>query len=269
MATYVIGDLHGCCDEFVALLNTIQFNPRKDRLYLVGDLIARGNKSLQTLETIERLGQSCKTVLGNHDLHFLAVAKGIKKANTKDKTEDLLSSVNLNKWIDFLREKPLFIEDEDFGFLLSHSGINPNFDLQAVKSFAKFAEQKIQSTEYEYFIEHMYGDNPKDCKNLSEIDRFKLSVNSFTRMRYINQDGSLDFACKLPPNEAPKELRVWFECEEQKITDRDIFFGHWASLLGYPIKNNNIFALDTGCVWGNYLTAYCVETKQYFTQQKL
>ncbi|OBW96090.1 bis(5'-nucleosyl)-tetraphosphatase (symmetrical) ApaH [Gallibacterium salpingitidis] len=267
MATYIVGDLQGCFDELQLLLQQVEFNPTADKLYLVGDLVARGDQSLECLRFVKSLGAAAQTVLGNHDLHLLATAYGIKKVKAKDRVDALFAAPDFNELIDWLRHQPLLIDcSQQQGFVITHAGISPEWDLATAKQCAHEVEQVLQQGDYKQLLTEMYSDQPDHWEDsLSGIDRLRYSINVFTRMRYCFTNKHLEFACKLPPAEAPDNLKAWFELTNPLYQQTAILFGHWASLIGYPTPKN-IYALDTGCVWGNYMTMLRWEDKQFFTQ---
>ncbi|MEH8047577.1 bis(5'-nucleosyl)-tetraphosphatase (symmetrical) ApaH [Gallibacterium anatis] len=267
MATYIVGDLQGCFDELQLLLQQVHFNPAQDKLYLVGDLVARGDKSLECLRFVKALGNSAQTVLGNHDLHLLSTAFGIKKIKAKDHVDAIFSAPDFKDLIDWLRHQPLLIDRSDLGFVITHAGICPQWNLATAKRCAAEVEQVLQQGDYLQLLREMYQNSPDLwSEDLSGIERLRYSINVFTRMRYCYPDNRLEFACKLPPNEAPAPLKPWFELGNPLYQQTAILFGHWASLVDYPTPKN-IYALDTGCVWGNRLTMLRWEDKQLFTQQ--
>ena len=269
MATYIIGDLHGCFAEFQQLLANVAFDPKVDELWLTGDLIARGDHSLECLRFVKSLGEQAKTVLGNHDLRFLATALGIKKVKSKDKVDAILNAPDRHELINWLRQQPLLLQHPRHQFILTHAGISPEWDLATAKQCAHEVEQALRSEQYGELLAQMYDNQPDHWSaNLQGIERLRYAINVFTRMRFCYPDKRLDFECKLPPHEVNNELKPWFELANPLFTTQDILFGHWASLIGYPTPPN-IYALDTGCVWGNYLTLLRWEDKAIFTQTAL
>lgn len=266
MATYIVGDLQGCYDELQLLLDKVRFDPAADMLYLVGDLLARGDKSLQCLTLVKSLGESAKTVLGNHDLHFIATALGIKKIKARDRLEPIFQSDQLEPLTHWLRHQPLLIHRPDLDFLISHAGISPQWDLATAKACAAEVEQQLQQGDYYHLIQQMYANLPDSWSpDLEGIDRLRYSINVLTRMRYCYADGRLDFDCKAPPSQAPSQLQPWFTLANPLYQQTNLIFGHWASLAGNPTPAR-IYALDTGCVWNNAMTMLRWEDKQYFVQ---
>lgn len=269
MATYFVGDLQGCFDEFQRLLEQVKFNPQQDKLYLVGDLVARGEKSLECLRWVKAQGSAVQTVLGNHDLHLLSTAYGIKKIKPIDKVEAIFSAQDSEELIAWLQQQPLLIHDQQHNFIVVHAGISPDWDLNTAIHCAKEVEQVLQKGNYYQLLSQMYADQPTKWHNdLQGIERLRYSINVLTRMRFCYQDGSLDFSCKAPINQAPPELKAWFELPNPLYQTTSIIFGHWASLVDQPTPSN-IYALDTGCVWGNRLTLLRWEDKKLFVQPSL
>lgn len=268
MATYIIGDLHGCFDEFQALLKQVNFNPTQDELWLTGDLIARGDKSLECLRFVKALGERATVVLGNHDLHLLATLEGIKAVKPKDKVDTIFNAedrIDLQNW---LRNRPLVAVHPEYKFVLVHAGLSPEWDLQTALLCAKETEAVLQSNNYQDLLKEMYGNSPDNWSaNLKGMDRWRYTINVCTRMRFCTADNRLDFECKLPAEEAPSDLKPWFEMNNPLFKEQEIIFGHWASLIGYPTPNT-IYALDTGCVWGNHLTMIRWEDQKIFIQPR-
>ncbi|WP_101774455.1 bis(5'-nucleosyl)-tetraphosphatase (symmetrical) ApaH [Pasteurella oralis] len=266
MATYLVGDLQGCYDELQLLLEQVQFEPDKDQLYLVGDLVARGDKSLECLRLVKSLGNSAKTVLGNHDLHLIATALGIKPIKARDRVDEIFKASDCDELIHWLRHQPLLIHNQQLNFIMVHAGISPDWNLNMAKQCAHEVEQVLQHGDYHYLIKNMYENHPDRWNdNLQSLDRLRYSINVFTRMRFCYWDHRLDFACKQPPQSAPAELTPWFNLDNPLYQTTPIIFGHWASLVD-TLTPTNIYALDTGCVWGNRMTMLRWEDKQYFTQ---
>lgn len=269
MATYIIGDLHGCFDEFQALLKQVNFDPTIDELWLTGDLVARGEKSLECLRFVKDLGDRATVVLGNHDLHLLATLEGIKTVKPRDKVDAIFEAPDRADLQNWLRNRPLVAVHPQHNFLLVHAGISPEWDLDTTLVCARETEKVLQSEQYVTLLTDMYGDSPERWKpDLQGMERWRYTINVCTRMRFCYADKRLDFACKLPVEQAPSELKPWFELHNPLFSQQVILFGHWASLIGYPTPET-IYALDTGCVWGNHLTMLRWEDKKLFTQAHL
>lgn len=269
MATYIVGDLHGCFDEFQALLAQVNFDPKQDELWLTGDLVARGEKSLECLRFVKQLGERATVVLGNHDLHLLATLEGIKPIKSKDKVEAIFTATDRNELTQWLRTRPLIALHPKHQFILVHAGISPEWDLKTALMCAKTTESALRGDNYLTILREMYGNTPDNWnESLTGMELWRYTINVCTRMRFCYKDNRLDFECKLPIEQAPNDLKAWFELENELYQKQDIIFGHWASLIGYKTPAN-IYALDTGCVWGNHLTMLRWEDKQIFRQNAL
>ncbi|MDU8924720.1 bis(5'-nucleosyl)-tetraphosphatase (symmetrical) ApaH [Pasteurellaceae bacterium LIM206] len=266
MATYFVGDLHGCYDELRLLLDRVHFDPSRDKLYLVGDLVARGDKSLECLRLVKSLGESAQTVLGNHDLHLLATAFGIKKVKERDRVMPIFEAPDFAELIDWLRRQPLLVHSAEADFVMVHAGISPDWDLATAKACAAEVERVLRHGDYLGLLREMYANQPDHWSaNLTGIDRLRYIINVFTRMRFCYRDHRLDFDCKLPVEQAPAELVPWFDLDNPFYRQTPIVFGHWASLVDSPTPAD-IYALDTGCVWNNRMTMLRWEDKRYFVQ---
>lgn len=265
MATYAIGDIQGCYDALQCLLEKIAFNPELDRLWLVGDLINRGPDSLATLRFLYSIRDSVEFVLGNHDLHFLAVAYGLRKKSQSDTLDTLLAAPDRQLLMDWLIQGKLLHSDEKLGYTMVHAGIPPMWSLHQAQAHAREVEAVLQSRYCRDFFANMYGNSPNRWKNkLIGMERLRMITNYFTRMRFCTDDGLLELQTKESMAAAPLGFAPWFTHTERKTRDDKIIFGHWAALEG---KANwpNIYALDTGCVWGGALTALRLEDEQKFS----
>jgi bis(5'-nucleosyl)-tetraphosphatase (symmetrical) len=252
MSIYAIGDIQGCFDELLRLLDVIAFNEHTDQLWFAGDLVNRGPKSLETLRFIKSLGDSAVTVLGNHDLHLLAASCAPKIAHKKDSLLPILEAPDRDELIDWLRHRPLFHFNEDF--CLIHAGLPPQWDFKKTQKMALLAEQALRGPKYQTFLKQMYGNKPNIWSpSLKGVEKLRFIINCFTRMRYCDINGRLDFVNSGPLGSQPKSLMPWFEVPKRKSADMRIIFGHW-SALGY-YEGPNCFAIDTGCLWGGQLTA--------------
>ncbi|MEL0610799.1 bis(5'-nucleosyl)-tetraphosphatase (symmetrical) ApaH [Vibrio echinoideorum] len=267
MSNYIVGDIQGCFDEFQLLLEKVNFDKQQDTLWVAGDLVARGPKSLETLRFIRSLGSAAKVVLGNHDLHLLAVSLGLFPAKPKDKTQPILDAEDRDQLLEWLRHQPLLQEHPEF--VMSHAGISPLWNLERARIENREITALLKSDKWQWLIENMYSNMPDLWnQNLEGIERYRYAINSLTRMRFCFTDGRLDMVCKLPPNEITTEPLVpWFDLKQRIKLDKTVLFGHWAALEGYSGKE--VIGLDTGCVWGGQLTALRWEDKQFFTQEAL
>jgi len=230
-----------------------------------GDLVARGPKSLQTLRFVKSLGTSAKVVLGNHDLHLLAISQGIHKNKEKDKLSPILNAPDSEELLTWLRLQPLLLRHPEFNFIMVHAGITPQWSIKQAELLAKEVESELHGKHFKKLLENMYGNKPSSwSETLQGSERLRFIINVLTRMRYCFNDGSLEFASKLAPHqENNKQLKPWFEIEGLDKSS-EILFGHWAALLG-KVSTKGIYALDTGCVWGNSLTMLRWQDKKLFT----
>lgn len=260
MATYAIGDLQGCYDSLLRLLDKLKFDTTKDTLWFAGDLVNRGPDSLSTLRFVKSLGDNAITVLGNHDLHLLAIAA--KHKNTNDNgLKDILNADDANELLNWLRRQPLLHQDSQLNFTMVHAGIYPGWDLKTAQKSANELEVVLRSNDYLEFIFNMYGNLPEKWDDeLQHWERLRFICNSFTRMRYCEKDGSLNFKSHGAPGTHPENTLPWFDITSRKITDERIIFGHW-STLG-KVNKKNVYPLDTGCVWGGQLTALRLDKEE-------
>ncbi|CRH36460.1 bis(5'-nucleosyl)-tetraphosphatase (symmetrical) ApaH [Pantoea ananatis] len=266
MNTYLIGDVHGCYDELRALLNQVNYDPSQDTLWLTGDLVARGPGSLEVLRYVKSLGDSVRLVLGNHDLHLLAVYAGISRNKPKDRLTPLLEAEDADDLINWLRRQPLLQVDEEKKLVMGHAGITPQWDLDTAQQCAREVEAVLSSDSYPLFLDAMYGDMPNNwSESLTGLARLRFSTNALTRMRFCFPNGQLDMICKDAPESAPPPLKPWFMIEGPVARDHTIVFGHWASLEGKGTPEG-IIGLDTGCCWGGNLTLLHWETQRYYVQ---
>lgn len=264
MSTYAIGDIQGCLEPLKRLLEQVNFDPAADHLWIAGDLINRGPSSCETLEFLYRLRRRTTVVLGNHDLHLLAVARGHRAPNSKDTLEDILGHDEHPEWMDWLRHCPLLHHDVSLGYVMTHAGIPPPWSLDRAKAHAREVEAVLQSRQVDDFLAHMYGNEPRVWKHkLYGMDRLRLITNYFTRMRFCTADGELDLSSKGGLGTHPAGFAPWFAHPGRKCREHRILFGHWAALEG-RVDVPNVFALDTGCVWGGTLTAIRLEDQQRF-----
>jgi bis(5'-nucleosyl)-tetraphosphatase (symmetrical) len=263
MSTYAIGDIQGCFDPLQKLLDLIQFDPANDTLWYTGDLVNRGPKSLETLRFIKNLGSKHRTVLGNHDLHLLALSFGVHEGWKEDTLKEILSAPDRDELMSWLRHQPLLIHEKDY--VMVHAGLAANWDLATAKKLAHEVESVIQSDDAKNFFQHMYGDMPNQWNdNLRGYDRLRCITNFLTRSRFCYPDGSMELEKKGPLNSS--ELLPLFRVPHRMNADLQIIFGHWAALGGVT-NMPGVFALDTGCVWGFGLTAMRLEDqKRYRTE---
>ncbi|GIU41558.1 bis(5'-nucleosyl)-tetraphosphatase, symmetrical [Shewanella sairae] len=271
MANYFVGDIQGCFKELTLLLDKVAFNPSKDCLWAVGDLVARGLGSLETLRFFKSLEGSTKIVLGNHDLHLMAIHGKLKRANPKDHLDQLLAADDIDNIIDWLRLQPLYQELTEHKIIMTHAGVPPDWDLATLRQQADFVSQTLQSEHYlQNLISQMYGnDIDKFSHELTPLEQQIYCINALTRMRYLTSEGNLDFNCKSPLQDCNHaDLHPWFNQGSKLPTDYTLVFGHWAAIMGMTNLKNRL-ALDTGCCWGEHLTLWHLESDQKVTQTKL
>jgi bis(5'-nucleosyl)-tetraphosphatase (symmetrical) len=269
MATYAIGDIQGCFDEFVDLLDAIDFDRDTDTLWLVGDLVNRGPKSLAVLEYVRALGDAAITVLGNHDLHLLACAYIDKhKPGSNDTFQDVLQAPNCDSLLTWLRQQPLIHRDTDLGFTMVHAGIPPGWSPRVACDYAAEVETVLRGDQFKTFLDHMYGNAPDLWSDdLTGWSRIRLVTNLFTRLRYYYSDGRMDFKHKGPLGSQPHELTPWYELFRFPDNSESIVFGHWSALHldEQAMHAMRIYPLDTGAVWGGRLTALRLDDRQFFS----
>lgn len=258
--TYIVGDIQGCAGGLKALLEKVGFNSESDRLFAVGDLVARGENSLATVEMLMGLGDRFNAVLGNHDLHLLAVTQGIRKLKNSDHTESLLAAPNLPEIIDWLRQFPL-AHQLDEHHIMVHAGLYPLWSTEKLLSLSDEISQALKGDSWVSMLKNMYGNSPTRWKeSLKGNDRARFIINACTRMRFLKPDQSLDFEANGSPMDAPANLIPWYQCPNPMLEPHQkVVFGHWAALNG-KTRNDQFIGLDTGYVWGQTMTALHLES---------
>jgi bis(5'-nucleosyl)-tetraphosphatase (symmetrical) len=260
MAIYAVGDLQGCLDELELLLERLHFSRTRDRLWFVGDLVNRGPRSLDTLRYVKALGDAAITVLGNHDLHLLAVARGGGAWKTGDEgLQPIIDAPDADELLDWLQSRPLLHRDAALGVTLLHAGLPPQWDLQTAQSCALEVQRKLAGESAGQVYERMYGNDPDVWSDdLEGWRRIRFTINAFTRLRVCDtRTGRLALKFKGPPSTAPEGTQPWFRIPWRKSAGARIVFGHW-SALGY-VHEDGVLGLDTGCVWGGALTAQRID----------
>jgi bis(5'-nucleosyl)-tetraphosphatase (symmetrical) len=254
VARYAIGDIQGCCDELRALLKRLDYSADRDELWFVGDLVNRGPQSLETLRFVRALGASATVVLGNHDLHLLALAYGSKrKSKDGDTLDEILDAPDRDQLLEWLSGRPLAVFDEPRGDFLVHAGLVPDWTPRVAAKLAREVEAVLRDDARTLF-DSMYGNKPDRWSDaLRGMDRLRFVINAFTRMRYCRADGTIDLKAKGMPGEQPEDLVPWFDAPDRRSADVRVVCGHW-STLGYR-RRPDLLALDTGCIWGGALTA--------------
>ncbi len=254
MAIYAIGDIQGCSDELRRLLKLLDFKAGRDRLWLVGDIVNRGPKSLEAMRFVANLGDDAICVLGNHDLHLLATDAGARRPRLDDTLQSVLDAPDRQDLIEWLRRRPLLHHDAELGYTMVHAGLAPQWDLDAAQAHAREVEGVLRGSDYRNFMFNLYGDQP-DCwsDDLKGWERARVIINYFTRLRYCDAQGRMNMKTNGPPGSQAAGLMPWFEVPGRGGAGLHIIFGHW-SALGYH-RAPGIIALDSGCVWGGALTA--------------
>ena len=256
MALYLIGDVQGCDVALGQLLGKIDFSPSRDQLVLLGDLVNRGSQSLQTLRRLKTLGDAAQCLLGNHDLHALAVACGARAAHKSDTLAELLAAPDAPELLDWLRWRELAIFRE--GILMVHAGVLPSWDAPKTIALAAELMPAIRQKDSKSFFQSMYGNAPNAWRDeLTGAERQRVIINALTRIRFCSAQGEMEFATKEGAGGAPEGYMPWFDVPGRLTSDTTIAFGHW-STLGL-INHANLIALDTGCVWGGCLSAMRVD----------
>ena len=254
MAIYAIGDIQGCLTPLKRVLDKVRFDPAIDRLWIAGDLVNRGPDSLETLRFIYSIRDAVVAILGNHDLHLLALAAGCRQANKYDTLQTILDAPDKAVLLDWLRHQPLLHCDDRVGYTIVHAGIPPQWSITQARGYAAEVEAVLQSSQCQYFLAHMYGNQPdKWDDGLTDYRRWRVITNCLTRMRFCTADGRLNLTAKGDIKNAPEGYLPWFKHAARKASKDNIIFGHWAALRG-SVAEGNIFALDSGCVWGDELT---------------
>ncbi len=258
MSVYAVGDVQGCHDALLALLEQVRFDPAADQLWLVGDVVNRGPKSLEVLRFIRSLGQSATMVLGNHDLHLLAVAEGVRELRGADTLRPVLDASDGPELLAWLRQQPLLHSDIALGYCMVHAGIPPHWDLATATALAREAEKWLVTSGCAELVPNEVPELSELSPELTPAQRARVVVSYFTRMRVCTADGRLDLAFKGPAEQPPTGFLPWFAYPERKTRGERVLFGHWAALRGRA-DAANVFALDTGCVWGASLTMMRLE----------
>jgi len=259
VAIYAIGDVQGCYTELCRLLEKIEFDPACDTLWFCGDLVNRGPESLQTLRFVMSLEDRAICVLGNHDLHLVALHHGIDKVRDSSGLRKILNSPDRDELMDWLQSRPLLHYDKTHKAVLVHAGIHPEWGLSKARKLAAEVETTLGGDRAAWFLDKMYGNKPRRWSDrLEGAKRLRCITNIFTRMRYLDPDSKLDFAANGPPRQyLSSKLSPWFERYGRLREDYRILFGHWSTL---PVGvYGRCFALDGGCVWGGHLVALRVD----------
>lgn len=257
MSLYLIGDLQGCHAPFQRLLDKVDFSPSRDTLYILGDLVNRGPDSLQVLRSLSALGDAAQCLLGNHDLHLLALWQGVRKPGRKDTVQDILQANDSEALLDWLRHRAMAMQRH--GWLMVHAGVLPQWSAAQTMALAAEVEQVLRGGNLKDFFSAMYGNEPDHWRDsLQGADRLRVVVNALTRLRFCTPEGVMEFGSTEGAGNAPEGYLPWFDVPGRKTAGTPLAFGHWSTLAkdgGTPQLHNNTLPLDTGCVWGGCLTA--------------
>jgi bis(5'-nucleosyl)-tetraphosphatase (symmetrical) len=249
---YLVGDIQGCASALDRLLDEIAFSPSRDHVYLLGDLVNRGPGSLATLRRLRGLGAAASCVLGNHDWHLLAVAAGVRPRHRSDTLDDILDAPDREDWLAWVRTRRMALYEQ--GWLMLHAGVVPQWDLAATLQLAAELEQNLRERPPRDFLAAMFGNEPtRWSDSLDGDERLRFTLNTLTRIRFVADDGTLEFQTKDGADAAPPGFRPWFDVAGRRTAGIPIAFGHWSS-LGL-VERDDLLGLDTGCVWGGRLTA--------------
>ena len=269
MATYAIGDLQGCFAELQDLLYEINFDEGNDCLWFAGDIINRGPESLACLMFVKQLGDKARMVLGNHDLHLFGVQQGIRKAHKSDTFDEILAAENSHELIQWLLHQPLLLHEPELDFTLVHAGLPPQWSLIEAMQAADEVKHLLSSQSVHEFLPDMYGNQPDMWSNhLTGHEHFRYVINCFTRMRYVDNEGRLDFSSKKAPGSAGNGLTPWYAHPQRQTRQHKLAFGHWSTVTLGTDKNFsqwNVYPLDTGCLWGGELSALRLEDERWFS----
>ena len=260
MARYAIGDIQGCMASLERLLALLGFSPGADELWLVGDLVNRGPRSLDVLRWAQRAGSAVTCVLGNHDLHLLARAAGAAEAKPRDTIDDVLGAPDRDRLVDWLRTQPLLVTDR--AHALVHAGLHPRWSVGQARSLASELEAQLRGPTWRSFVAQLAGPTPRWSETLGGGDRWRAILAYLVRARMLKSDARVDPDFDGPPRDAPASLVPWFKFPEPAWATHTIVFGHW-SALGLDLGPRHV-ALDTGCVWGRQLTAIRLDDRMVF-----
>ena len=263
MSTYAVGDVQGCYDALRRLLDIVQFDPPRDTLWLVGDLVNRGPQSSETLRFVRRLGDAAVTVLGNHDLHLLVVAAGYSKKQHGDTLDDVLNAPDREELLHWLRQQKLMYAGN--GYAMVHAGLLPQWSIAQALSLAREVEQVMRTGNHDELMRDMYGNEPRTWHaDVKGHDRLRVIINAMTRMRLCTASGEMEFRHKLAPvaGTMPEGFMPWYEVPRRASADTPVIFGHWASLG--VLQRADVIGLDSGCVWGRKLSALRLEDRRMF-----
>ena len=255
MSLYAIGDVQGCFNALEKLLNHIDFDPDKDELWFTGDLVNRGPQSLETLHYVRQLGDKARCVLGNHDIYLLKVLSGLEDPPSNGCLEPILGDKQRDQLCDWLRHRPLFVFEAKKKLAMVHAGLLPSWDFNTAKMRAEKVEQQLQAKDYKDFLKTLNSKKPDAWHDeMTPSEQLQITVNVMTRIRFCDDKEQLALSCKGSLGQQPAGFKPWFEWPQQRAADITVVTGHWAA-LGF-LQRPGLLAIDTGCVWGQQLTAY-------------
>ena len=264
--TYAIGDVQGCFDDLLRLLDKIDFDPATDRLWFTGDLVNKGPNSLNILRFVKGLGHSATTVLGNHDLYLLAASTGVVKNKKNDSIAAILAAHDCDELLFWLRHQPVLHHDDALGYTMVHAGLPPQWDLVGALARARELETALQNPGYEELLESLRAEKPDRWSDeLAGLARLRFIANCFTQLRYCDRDGRLDLSGERRSAAKKKRSMPWFQVPTRSHSDMKIVFGHWASLDIKKTRTAGIYPLDTGCSSGGKFTAMRLEDERIFS----
>lgn len=256
MSVYLVGDIQGCDSALQLILDKIAFSPSRDQLFLLGDLVNRGPNSAGVLRRLMAFGSSVRSLLGNHDLHLMALAQGLRKPHRNDTLDDILSAPDRGAMLDWLRGQSMAILTalDTHPLLMVHAGVLPCWTASQTLSLAQEVETALRGDGLNEFLQTMYGDEPSQWSDaLAGAARLRVIVNALTRLRFCTANGTMEFATKDGANATPPGHYPWFDVPGRRSANVTVAFGHW-STLGW-LDRPDVMALDTGCVWGGCLSA--------------
>ncbi|MBN3789889.1 symmetrical bis(5'-nucleosyl)-tetraphosphatase [Burkholderia sp. Ac-20353] len=249
-----IGDIQGCHSAFKTLINQLAL-PADTPLWIAGDVVNRGPASLASLRALVELGPRATVVLGNHDLHLLAVAAGIRTERPGDTIGEILDAPDADALLEWVRHRPF--AHFEHGMLLVHAGVLPQWDATLALELADELQHALRAPDWRDTLSHLYGNEPNQWHpDLKKRDRMRVAFNAFTRIRFCTPDGAMEFRTNGGPDNAPPGYLPWFDVPGRRTSDVTVVFGHWAA-LGLMLRDD-VVALDSGCVWGNQLSAVCL-----------
>ena len=261
MATIAIGDVQGCYDQLMRLLERAGYDERRDVLWFVGDLVNRGPQSLETLRFVKGLGARAVTILGNHDLNLLAVAAGVRKPHRGDTNDAILAAPDRDELLAWLRHRDMM--HAGGGYAMVHAGLLPQWSIRQALALAREVEAALRGPAHPEFLKRMYGNEPLRWRDdLAGYDRLRIIVNAMTRMRLAAADGALELNHKLGLDTLPAGYLPWYEVPGRASRGTPVIFGHWAA-LGLVMREDAV-CLDSGCVWGRALSALRLEDRRLF-----